>query len=953
MALATAALAAGATGSSGVSLFDYNRKNFLYDRKMRQETEYQIMEFRIKQAELWREDVKDIIGLTAVKMDTYLIVASIELGFCVMAFCEGRLAAGTPTWLIGCHTLSLSGAFMYLLMSVWLAMHASVTAKAYEVRLLTQHVRLPIPTWAQIEGARTYGSGFEKVNAKQMFRMPFAMGTQESVLNSGRQPDPEEGQAAAGAGVFAGASSASAAPAYRREESARDLTIESGEVVASAAAVESSDVWGLEACGEQLYELDGTIRQDPRNMRHLRLVHEAQQYWQSYDGFARVAMSMGTNQLVTTLAYYVIGYVLISCHAIVACWLAVLLFMVIAAAIIRLDMSLTSFEYKVSVALATLGPVVTAIAGQQWLLQTRAGDRVVALLAPMAYVFHACWLLFLLYVCKVGEQPGGAMLPTGFRSVMYIDIFGWIRTTQPPQRRSEGANTSPLHQSGGGEARRPGFGPAVEAVHYEGSQPVPTRPEALHGASPLRQQQIQREDFEPTTFVPRMIDEEDSRQPEKDESKHLVWNQRPGFAPWRIFFYGTMLLIVLWWITGLLAFFEVQGFHWFKVPPLLNEENIEAENREGIPDHTTAAVSMMQRVAQLDRGVQLPIRWPNARVQPHSLACSSTTGDGIISLSQFGLFVAHLDDLGTKTELEFVAAPTCEHIEGESLNDVALVCAEGSAPVNCSASVLHRQGQLLSICRVSNDTAAPWHGSRDNASASTPRVMKLADSWLSEGDINVGTRQEEVSSLSFAENCRGSTRCAFAETNKHRIVELGIHSHLGEQTAGNPNVYPTRIIQEASALADEARIEHGRLRLIGPPGKPLLGLLRNASRSDGERPRQRLHVMDPHDGSFLGSWALPRSQQWMSMCSTADDLYLLAAGLAPQLWRYPLPLELRREATSAPGKANPSAVASPKATAFGQKVATAAEAIAQPRQPSRALRKSRAVSQQSLTAASR
>ena len=26
-----------------------------------------------------------------------------------MAFCEGRLASGTPSWLVGCHTLSLAG----------------------------------------------------------------------------------------------------------------------------------------------------------------------------------------------------------------------------------------------------------------------------------------------------------------------------------------------------------------------------------------------------------------------------------------------------------------------------------------------------------------------------------------------------------------------------------------------------------------------------------------------------------------------------------------------------------------------------------------------------------------------------------------------------------------------------------------------------------------------------
>ncbi|CAJ1330834.1 unnamed protein product [Effrenium voratum] len=96
-----------------------------------------------------------------------------------MAFCEGRLASGTPAWLVGCHTLSLAGAFMYLLMSVWFSMHASITAKSYETRLLTQLVRLPVPSWSQLEGARTYGSTFEKTTTKQMLRVPFVMGTQQ------------------------------------------------------------------------------------------------------------------------------------------------------------------------------------------------------------------------------------------------------------------------------------------------------------------------------------------------------------------------------------------------------------------------------------------------------------------------------------------------------------------------------------------------------------------------------------------------------------------------------------------------------------------------------------------------------------------------------------------------------------------------------------------------------
>merc|ERR1719352_2174990 len=108
-----------------------------------------------------------------------------------MAYCEGKLAAGTPVWLTCANTLALGAAFTYLLLSVWLAMHATVAARSYGVRLLTQMVRLPIPTWAQLEGARTYGSAFEKMEARQMFRVPFVM-NQEDVVNDRHQFQEEE-----------------------------------------------------------------------------------------------------------------------------------------------------------------------------------------------------------------------------------------------------------------------------------------------------------------------------------------------------------------------------------------------------------------------------------------------------------------------------------------------------------------------------------------------------------------------------------------------------------------------------------------------------------------------------------------------------------------------------------------------------------------------------------------
>jgi biotin transporter BioY len=104
------------------------------------------------------------------------------LGFTVQLWVQGVLPDTTPDWLMLGNQVAIGGAFVFLLLTVWLAMHASVSAQGLQARLLTQMVRLPIPTWEEIEACRTYGSQFEKVEARQMFRIPFAMGPQEQLV---------------------------------------------------------------------------------------------------------------------------------------------------------------------------------------------------------------------------------------------------------------------------------------------------------------------------------------------------------------------------------------------------------------------------------------------------------------------------------------------------------------------------------------------------------------------------------------------------------------------------------------------------------------------------------------------------------------------------------------------------------------------------------------------------
>jgi len=887
--VAGAAAAASVAGGSGVGLFSYNRKNFLYDRKLRQETEYQIMDFKIRQAELWREDIKDIIGLTSVKMDTYLIVTAVQLGFCVMAFCEGRLAAGTPAWLIGAHTLCLAGSFLYLLMSVWLAMHASVSAKAYEVRLLTQHVRLPVPTWTELEGARTYASSFEKVNTSQMLRMPFIMGKQEDVLGRGCLPGSSRDD-----GVD---------PNLRPGAAAQTGT---GNGTEASNAKSSSDLWGLEAFGSKIQELDGTARADPRQLRHLRLVHEAMQYWQSYDGFARVTMSLGTNQLITALAYYVIAYVLVSNRAVVACWLTVLLFMVIVSALIRLDMSLTSFEYRLSVVLVSSGPIISTLAAHAWLNHKYPSDEMV--LTPLVYISHALWLLFLVYICKVSEQRGGAMLPTGFRSVMYIDIFGWIKALPRLASSSPPASLgTPLSS----EPPVPGKGPALQAVQYENGRPVPTRPEQLPGASRPAPAQIRREDFEPATFIPRLMDEAEDQlkadEADRQDDPSTVFNQTPGTVPYRLFLTATGLLIVLWFASGICAYLRLMGLQVFEVAPLLREEVVN----NVIPEKQNLTL-MQDAVLEVSQSNSLPTSWPRPFDVPQQLSCyavshspSSSTPPAILftAVTHFGLLEGELDQHGSTPHVALRDAPACMAIEGDALRDVGISCSStsnGGVGHDCFATVLHGQGHALTPCplgKVPGARALPsslriaddwledvtsnqdpsWQTSSSNKADASEQLQEEVQSFASPNEASSKAFCSSFSSSSSASATTSSTArssreasqaspvsCTLVRTSSERLMELASNDGVADDIRDeDKELTPRRMLKQQKHSKGTSGLSS--VRMLGPVGNQYLAVLPRGS--------QTLDLLDPATGSKLGELSLGMAAR--SICAVDKLLFVL------------------------------------------------------------------------------
>lgn len=367
-------------------LFDYNRDNYFYDRKMRQKQEFKVMSYRNKQASLWRDDVRDIIELTVGKMETYTIVNVLELTFCIELIAAGRMEPGTPQWLLYLYMLSLSASFVYLLIAAWLAMHASVAAQAGGTRLLTQLVRLPVPSWDQLEGVRTYGNTFEQVKSRHIMRVPFL---DKLMPKSSKMTKP---------GVSQG----------------KGIGLLQKKIV---------DPWSLEQNGADIYELQ---HRPVGTRRHIKLVRNAAVGWQAHDGFTRVSMTLGTVHLLYAVCYWCLGNVMVENGE---PWGAIFITLILsggALMLLYLDLSLSSTESHIIQILNFGGPGFSCFAAISWSRYTEEGTWLADLALPFGFAAHGLLLAYILWIADVVKQANGTMLPLRWRAVLYVDVFGWL-----------------------------------------------------------------------------------------------------------------------------------------------------------------------------------------------------------------------------------------------------------------------------------------------------------------------------------------------------------------------------------------------------------------------------------------------------------------------------------------------------------------------------------------------
>ncbi|CAK9062094.1 unnamed protein product [Durusdinium trenchii] len=388
-------LLAGAAAAAwgGGELFSYNRENYMFDKELLIKRDYQGQKMRVKRAELYREDIRDLVQLTVRKMDNYLVVSTLQLGFCMTLYVEGRPKPdiGLPLWLIHLFAICNAGAFLYYILSIWLAMHASVAAHAFGVRLLTQVVRLPIPDDATLDKSRFKALQYEGNKVKEMFRVPVLQQQIQRFTQAMDKTDEEDSVSA--------------------------------EVSASGESATNSD-------GE---ETEGDANFTVVHLPHIKHFRRIQAHWQSYDAYARVCMAMGTNQLLHTLSYMMLGTLVAENDVPFPALCCVVIFTTCAWVLARLDLFLSRRILAIAGILLVLPPAI--VTGS---LSVHRGFSKVPLpaagfatmmyrvLVPIAFFLHILWIVFTVFVAKARVQDDEMALPTNFRSVLFLDVFGWL-----------------------------------------------------------------------------------------------------------------------------------------------------------------------------------------------------------------------------------------------------------------------------------------------------------------------------------------------------------------------------------------------------------------------------------------------------------------------------------------------------------------------------------------------
>eukprot|EP00931_Biecheleriopsis_adriatica_P058984 TRINITY_DN3521_c0_g1_i1.p1 TRINITY_DN3521_c0_g1~~TRINITY_DN3521_c0_g1_i1.p1 ORF type:complete len:950 (+),score=163.57 TRINITY_DN3521_c0_g1_i1:163-3012(+) len=372
-------------GLAATEVFRYNRENYEFDQDQRFEREELRIKMQVERFALFREDLEDLVNLTVSKMDLYHFVGALFIKQIVIYYSEGFFEKPPPVFLVCFYYFSQACAMIYLIMAVWLAMHASVCSHSYGTRLRTRFLRLPIPGSKQMNVLNARYADFERQGA-QMLRVPFLKQNnawqQRVELESGKGVHQKVVGDELGEGEFGYGGNT-------------DLLGHEDELLHAA---------------------------EIRTHRHVQKFRELQARWQCYDAYARVCMALGVRQMLQVVSYYMIGTCCVMSNTPHVAWVVVFTFQALSTCIATLDIHGVA---DMSI-IGTL-PALCALLATGFAERTSSGllvDDQTYLISLAMYPLEVCWFELLYWLASPHDESGS--LPRQFRVVLFMDVYSDI-----------------------------------------------------------------------------------------------------------------------------------------------------------------------------------------------------------------------------------------------------------------------------------------------------------------------------------------------------------------------------------------------------------------------------------------------------------------------------------------------------------------------------------------------
>jgi len=396
----------------------------------------------------------------------------------------------------------------------------------------------------------------------------------------------------------------------------------------------------------------------------------------------------------------------------------------------RLDTAVAPIEEKFTAALLAAGPVMGAITTALWAEYDGFWSVAAKFFVPLVFVTHAAGLMWIVHLAQVDQTDDGTALPTRFRAVLFLDVFGWLHGQDGEKRGQRGGNlrrsTSDADSAWQVRNARPLKANVWESLKEalygvlgwlkEGDSST-SRPHRgiIHGVG--RNAAVATPHaFLASTFYAHPSSPNDAHVQLEAES-----SVKRGTRPWHLF--RTLLaVIILMWVTGVVwACGEWAGVPDVNVIPFRAVEmeivlsGYMAANNSGLSGpvvkqsmhrrravfhHRRRGVSAVQQVHQseaeyapLAHGRVVPAVWPRTIEDPRTVSCNGP-GGVMLAADNDSIFLAPMASQGPVRFEEI----NCGQLDA-GIRDIALRCSPNST-TECEVVVLHGDNRTITMCDV-------------------------------------------------------------------------------------------------------------------------------------------------------------------------------------------------------------------------------------------------------------